>query len=160
MANYIKDNYINDILQSEENKSYLPTGISYKTERGVAEENDDVPVLNSDDNIFSEICLSPETSKAHQKASVFVTKFTQVFAKEKEPNRAYSKLIQNKNELPDVELDWIFQYFRVSFLFGADDDDYYCITQYDEKSGVYNSKTGPLNEVNYVQIAKEVIKAV
>ena len=126
----------------------------------MAQENNEIPVLNGDDNIFSEICLTTEKSWAYKKASIFVAIFTRVFAKEKAPNRAYSKFTQNKNELPDVELDWIFQYFRVSFLFSVNDEDYFCITKYDEKTGIYDSKTGPLKRDNYNLVAEEVMQDV
>lgn len=160
MATYIKDNYINDTVPSDVSQSYLPDDASYRTEIGVAEESNEIPVLNGDDNIFSEICLTEEKSMAYKKASIFVADFTRVFVQKKAPNRAYSKFIQNKSELPDVELDWIFQYFRVSFLFSENDEDYFCITKYDEKTGIYDSKTGPLKRGNYKLVAEEVMQGV
>lgn len=160
MASYIKDNYTNDIVNSDDLLSYLPVEISYKTESGVVEENQGLPVLNGSDDIFSEICLSADSNKACKKASLFVDEFTRVFVKTKIPNRAYSKFVQNTNELPDVELDWIFQYFRASFLFSVNDEDYYCLTVFDEKTGIYDSKTGPLKINNYKQVAEEVMQKV
>jgi hypothetical protein len=159
MVSYIKDNRY-DTVQSDDFQSYFPVEVAYRTDIGVAEENNEVPVLNEDDNIFSEIYLTEENSSAYKKASEFVAIFTRVFAKEKVPNRAYSKFVQNKNELPDIELDWIFQYFRVSFLFSVSDEDYFCITKYDEKTEIYDSKTGPLKKDNYKMVAEEVMQEV
>lgn len=159
MVSYIKDNYLGEIDTLIDAQSYMPVDITYRTEPGVA-ENKEVPVLSGADNIFSDIVLSPDQSLANQKASDFVTQFTRVFVIEKTPDRAYSKFVQNKSELPDVELDWIFQYFRVSFLFSNNDEDYYCITKYDEKTGKYDSSTGPLKRSDYRAVAEEVMQKV
>lgn len=158
MVSYIKDNYINDVSVIDDPQSYLPSEYIYKTEEGFPEE--EIPVLTGDDNIFSDLSITSESCNACRKAADFIAEFTRVFAKEKEQNRAYSKFIQNKNELPDVELDWVFQYFRVTFLFSVTEDDYYCITRYDEKTGKYDSTTGPLKKDNYKAVAEEVMQKV
>lgn len=158
MVSYIKDNYISDASVIDDPQSYLPSEYVYKTEDGFPEE--EIPVLTADDNIFSELSITSESCNACRKAADFIAEFTRVFAKKKEQDRAYSKLIQNKNELPDVELDWVFQYFRVSFLFSATEDDYYCITRYDEKTRKYDSTTGPLKKENYRAVAEEVMQKV
>lgn len=159
MVSYIKDNYISDATVIDDPQSYLPGEYVYKTEEGFPEEAE-IPVLTGDDNIFSELSISSVSKDACQKAELFIAEFTKVFAKRKERDRAYSKFIQNKNEQPDVELDWVFQYFRVSFLFSASEDDYYCITRYDEKTGKYDSTTGPLKKENYRVVAEEVMQKV
>lgn len=159
MASYIKEDYFNDVTIIDDPQSYIPRDFVYKTEQGV-EDDEIIPVLTEDDNIFSELKLDARQSIAHQKAADFVADFIRVFSKKKTPNRSYSKFIQNTNELPDVELDWVFQYYRVSFLFSVSDEDYYCITKYDEQSRRYESRTGPLERANYKSLAEEIIQEV
>lgn len=129
MASYLNDcDIIDETEFTYPLESYLPSEGNFKTERGVP-DNEVLPVLTGADDIFSEIILPEQKDIAYQKASKFIEDFTRVFAKVKTPERAYSKFIQNKSELPDVELDWIFQYFRVLFLFSSSEDDYFCITK-------------------------------
>ena len=159
MANYLND--VN-IVESEfifPLESYLPSEANFRTERGVP-DNDVLPVLSGADDIFSEIIIPEQKNSAYRKASKFIEDFTRVFAKVKTPERSYSKFIQNKNELPDVELDWIFQYFRVLFLFSSTEDDYFCITRYNEITKQYDSKTGPLEKEHYMEVAEEVMQEV
>ena len=159
MISYLKDNYINDVIEVKDPQSYLPSEYVFKTEQGVLED-EEIPVLTGDDNVFSELNITTKSERPYQKAIQFIDDFTRVFARTKLPDRAYSKFIQNNNELPDVELDWVFQYFRVSFLFSASDDDYYCITKYDKKTKKYDSTTGPLKKENYRAVAEEVMQKV
>lgn len=159
MASYLNDVNIDETEFTYPPESYLPSEGIYKTERGVT-DNDVLPILTGTDDIFSEIIFPEQKNAAYQKASVFIEDFTRVFAKNKTPERAYSKYIQNKSELPDVELDWIFQYFRVLFLFSSTEDDYYCITRYNEKTKQYDSKTGPLEKDHYMEVAGEVMQEV
>lgn len=161
MVSYIKDSYISDVSVIDDPQSYLPSEYVYnnKTEQGINDE-EEIPILTGDDNIFSELNIASESGNACQKAADFIAVFTRVFAMKKEKDRAYSKFIQNNNELPDIELDWVFQYFRVSFLFSASEDDYYCITRYDEKTGKYDSTTGPLKKENYRAVSEEVMQKV
>lgn len=159
MASYIKEDYLTECDAASGNHSYLPNEVSYRTDMGINEE-ETVPILSGDDNIFSDINVALGQGTAYEKASSFIAEFTRVFAKTKTQDRAYSKFIQNLNELPDVELDWVFQYFRVSFLFCDSDEDYYCITKYDENSRKYESKTGPLNREDYRVLAEEVMQEV
>lgn len=159
MENYLTTNLSKGNTPSYDLDTYLPKDINYITDHGEVEE-EGTPILSGDDNIFSELCLTDDYSNAFKKSSDFVTEFTKIFVKEKTPNRAYSKFVQNKSELPDVELDWIFQYFRVSFLFSNNDEDYYCITKYDEKTGKYDSTTGPLKRGDYKAVAEEVMQKV
>lgn len=159
MASYIKDFYVAGDFIIETPQSYLPGDIGFRTELGTDEE-DKVPVLSGDDNVFSELNFALEQGVAYKKAAAFVAEFTRVFASKKTPDRTYSKFIQNTSELPDVELDWIFQYFRVLFLFSTTDEDYYCITQFDDKTGKYESTTGPLKRENYRTVAEEVMRKI
>lgn len=159
MASYLKNDYYNDVSVIDDPQTYLPRDYVYKTEQGI-EEEENIPILTGDDNIFSEIFLSVNQSDAYQKAADFMAEFTRVFSKKKTPNRSYSKFIQNTNELPDVELDWVFQYFRVSFLFSVNDEDYYCVTKYDEQSRKYESRTGPIERANYKSVAEEIMQEV
>lgn len=160
MASYLNDcDIIDETEFTYPLKSYLPSEGNFKTERGVP-DNEVLPVLTGADDIFSEIILPEQKDIAYQKASKFIEDFTRVFAKVKTQERAYSKFIQNKSELPDVELDWIFQYFRVLFLFSSSEDDYFCITKYNEKTKQYDSKTGPLEKEHYMEVAGEVMQAV
>lgn len=155
----VKDNS-NEARISIEGQSYLQFDGKYRTEIGVS-ECEEVPVLQGDDNIFSGLNLNEE-GVAYKKAIEFVVEFTRVFFREKTVDRAYSKFVQNQNELPDVELDWIFQYFRVSFLFsnGINSEDYYCITKFDEGNKKYDSTTGILRKESYREIAEEVMRKV
>lgn len=159
MASYLKDDYLSDVSIVDDPLSYLPSEYVFRTGQGIVDE-EETPILKGDDNIFSEIRLVPEQCVAYEKAIEFVDAFTRVFAKVKTPNRAYSKFIQNKNELPDIELDWVFPYFRVSFLFSASNEDYYCTTKYDEQTRKYESKTGPLERDSYRVVAEEVMQEV
>lgn len=159
MVSYLKDDYITDRVTLETPQSYLTSGLSCKTGFGMGDENK-VPVLSGDDNIFSELNIALEQGVAYEKAIAFVAEFTRVFAAQKTPDRTYSKFIQNTNELPDVELDWVFQYFRVLFLFSSTDEDYYCITRFDDKTGKYESTSGPLKRENYRVVAEDVMQKV
>ena len=159
MASYLKDDYFANGVNVETPQSYLPSDQSYRTDFGIGEENR-IPVLSGDDNIFSELSIALKQDVAYQKATAFIAEFTKVFASNKTPDRTYSKFIQNENELPDVELDWVFQYFRVLFLFSSTNEDYYCITQFDDKTGKYESTTGPLKRENYRAVAEEVMRKV
>ena len=159
MESYLTTNSEKTNTPSYDLNSYLPTDINYITDYGEREE-EGAPILSGDDNIFSELFIKDDDSNAYKKSSDFVREFTKIFVKEKTPDRSYSKFVQNKNERPDVELDWIFQYFRVSFLFCNNDEDYYCITKYDEKTGKYDSTTGPLKRDNYKAVAEEIMQKV
>lgn len=161
MDSYIVEDNSNEARISIEEQSYLQFDEKYRTEIGVS-ECAEVPVLQGDDNIFSGINLSAEKSIAYKKAIEFVAEFTRVFVKKKTPSRAYSKFVQNKTELPDVELDWIFQYFSVSFLFSNSekDEDYYCITKVDEENKKYDSTSGVFKKEAYRAIAEEVMQKV
>ena len=159
MVNYLKEDYLSEIDASYDLQTYFPGDVRFRTEVGVADEGE-IPILNGDDNIFSEISLPTELNKVYQKAADFIAEFTRVFVRKKVSDRAYNKFVQNKNELPDVELDWIFQYFRVSFLFSTTEDDYYCITKYDVNTRKYESKIGPLERDNYKTVAEEVMQEV
>lgn len=159
MASYIKEDYLTDGESSNNTQTYLPSDSNYRTEYGIGEENG-IPVLSGDDNIFSELSIALQQGVAYEKACAFVAEFTRVFAENKTSERMYSKLVQNTNELPDVELDWVFQYFRVIFLFSSTEEDYYCITRFDEKTGKYESTTGPLKKENYRTVAEEVMQKV
>lgn len=159
MASYIKEDYFTDGVTPDFPQTYLPSNSSFRTDLGIGEENG-IPVLSGDDNIFSDLSITLEQGAAYEKASAFVAEFTRVFSEKKTAERTYSKFIQNFSELPDVELDWVFQYFRVIFLFSTTDEDYYCITRFDEKSGKYESTTGPLKRENYRTVAEEVMQKV
>lgn len=159
MENYLTAKSANNNTPSYDLDSYLPKDINYITDHGV-EEEEEIPILSGEDNILSEIDLNPDNGKADEKASTFLNVFTRVFVKEKTPQRSYNKLYQNKKELPDVELDWIFQGFRVTFLFSNTDDDFYCYTKYDRNSKQYESKSGPLESQNYKVVAMLVMQEV
>ena len=159
MSNYISDNNISNVAETYESLSYLPSKCVRKTEIGVTTD-EEAPLLAGDDNIFSEVNITKDVGSSYQKIVQFIADFTYVFAKTKVPDRAYSKFIQNKNELPDVELDWVFQHFNASFLFSASEGDYYSITKYDVNTGKYDSTTGPLNKENYRNVAEEVMEKV
>lgn len=159
MENYLTVNSANSSTPSYNLDSYLPKDANYITDYGEVEE-EGTPILSGGDNIFSELCITGDNSNAYHKASDFIDEFTKIFVKEKTPDRAYSKFVQNKNELPDVELDWIFQYFRVSFIFSNNDEDYYCVTKYDEKTGKYDSTTGPLKRGDYKAVAEDVMQKI
>lgn len=159
MVSYIKEDYLTDGVTPDNSQTYLPTDMGYRTDLGVGEECV-VPVLSGDDNIFSDLSVRLEQGAAYEKASAFVAEFTRVFSEKKTPERTYSKFIQNTSELPDVELDWIFQYFRAIFLFSATDEDYYCITRFDDKTGTYESTTGPLKREDYRIVAEDIMQKV
>ena len=159
MENYLTAKPAKINTPSYDMDSYLPKDVNYITDHGVVEE-EEIPILSGEDNILSEIDLKAENSKAVEKALTFLNVFTRVFVKEKSPQRSYNKLYQNKNELPDVELDWIFQDFRVTFLFSNTDDDFYCYTKYDSKSKQYESKSGPLESQNYEVVSMLVMQEV
>lgn len=160
MDSYIVIDDSKETKVSFEEQSYFQIDERYRTEIGVP-ECDEVPILQGDDDIFSGINLNEE-GVAYKKAIEFVVEFTRVFYREKTPDRAYSKFVQNQNELPDVELDWIFQYFRVSLLFSnsINDEDYYCITKFDEGNKKYDSTSGILKKESYKEIAEEVMRKV
>ncbi len=159
MENYLTAKTATINTPSYDLDSYLPKDINYITDRGEVEE-EDIPILSGEDNILSEIDLTTQNSKAFEKASSFLNVFTRVFVKEKSPQRSYNKLYQNKKELPDVELDWIFQNFRVTFLFSNTDDDFYCFTKFDSDSKQYESKSGLLEGNNYEVVSKLVMQEV
>lgn len=158
MANYLKEDYLNEAEIPYNLQSYLPN-FHFRTEMGVTDK-EEVPVLNGDDNIFSQISIHNVQDAVFQKVTAFISEFTRVFIREKVPDRAYSKFVQNRDGLPDVELDWVFHYFRVSFLFSITEEDYYCITKYDGNTRKYESKIGPLEENNYRAVAEEVMQEV
>ena len=158
MSSYITDNNISDVAVINNSQSYLPSESVCKTEQGEPEE--EVVALAGDDDIFSKLNLNKDIGSMYPRILQFIADFTRVFVDTKTPNRAYSKFVQNKDELPDVELDWVFQYFSASFLFSVSGDDYYCITKYDVKANKYDSTTGPLKKENYRAVAEEVMQNV
>ena len=159
MEEFLSKTYLEGVSQEGLFTSYLSEKNDYHTDKGIKDEGC-IPVLLGDDDILSEITIPDNPNVAYQKASSFIRIFTSVFIEEKTPERAYSKFIQNMNELPDVELDWIFQYFRVSFLFSLSDDDFFCITKYDKNTQMYESKTGPLEKSKYKDVAEIVLQEV
>ena len=160
MSSYITDNYIDDVAVVDDSQSYLPSECIGKTEQGTTEEGEEISLLAGDDNIFSELHIREDVGSAYSKIVQFIIDFTRVFSKAKAPDRTYSKFVQNKNELPDVELDWVFQYSRASFLFSVSEEDYYCITKYDDKTGKYENTIGPLKKENYRAVAEDVMQNV
>ena len=81
-------------------------------------------------------------------------------AMKKNPERTYSKFAQNMTEVPDAELDWVFKNVRAIFFFSVTNEDYYCITIFNEKNGTYESATGPLKGEYYKSVAEEVMQKV
>lgn len=159
MDSYIIKDFSPEIVISFEEQSYLQPDEKYRTEIGVP-EIEEVPILQGDDNIFSGVNLDAIGSIASNKAKEFIIEFTRVFFRNKTPDRAYSKFILNLTEQPNVELNWVFQNFRVSFIFSITDEDYYCFTKYDDKTGKYESMSGPLTKKSYREIAEEVMETI
>lgn len=148
-----------DDVVIDQTQTYLLYDQNKETDLGVDEECV-IPVLSGDDNIFSDLNFALNKNVAGKKASNFVAEFTRVFAMKKNPERTYSKFVQNMSEFPDVELDWIFKSFRAIFLFSSTNEDYYCITLFNEKKGTYESSTGPLKEEDYKSVAEDIMQKV